>query len=49
MQRDPDPHAEDPVDAQFPDSVLRAASRLHPKLSAYIGRLLRAAHHYGGY
>ncbi|HSW16579.1 MAG TPA: FAD-binding oxidoreductase [Ramlibacter sp.] len=44
-----DPHDEDPVDPQFPDSVLRAASRLHPKLSAYIGRLPRGAHHYGGY
>ncbi|WP_137921366.1 FAD-dependent oxidoreductase [Hydrogenophaga sp. 2FB] len=44
-----DPHAEDPVDPQFPDSVLRAASRLHPKLAAYIGKLPRGAHHYGGY
>lgn len=44
-----DPHGEEPVDPQFPDSVLRAASRLHPKLGAYIGRLPRGAHHYGGY
>lgn len=44
-----DPHGEEPVDPQFPDSVLRAASRLHPKLAAYIGRLSRGAHHYGGY
>jgi glycine/D-amino acid oxidase-like deaminating enzyme len=44
-----DPHEEDPVDPQFPDSVIRAASRLHPKLEAYIGRLPRGAHHYGGY
>lgn len=44
-----DPHQQDPVDPQFPDSVLRAASRLHPKLSAYIGRLPRGARHYGGY
>jgi len=44
-----DPHAEEPVDPQFPDSVLRAGSRLHPKLAAYIGRLPRGAHHYGGY
>lgn len=43
------PHGEDPVDPQFPDTVLRAASRLHPKLAAYIGRLPRGAHHYGGY
>lgn len=44
-----DPHDPEPVDSQFPDSVLRAGSRLHPKLSAYIGRLPRGAHHYGGY
>lgn len=44
-----DPHDEDPVDPQFPDSVLRGGSRLHPKLAAYIGRLPRGAHHYGGY
>lgn len=43
------PHDEDPVDPQFPDSVLRGGSRLHPKLAAYIGRLPRGAHHYGGY
>lgn len=43
------PHGDEPADPQFPDSVLRAASRLHPKLSAYIGRLPRGAHHYGGY
>ena len=44
-----DPHAADPIDPQFPDSVLRAVSRLHPKVAAYIGRLPRGAHHYGGY
>jgi glycine/D-amino acid oxidase-like deaminating enzyme len=44
-----DPHGDEPVDPQFPDFVLRAASRLHPRLSAYIGRLPRGAHHYGGY
>ncbi len=44
-----DPHGQAPVDPQFPDSVLRAASRLHPKLGVYIGRLPRGAHHYGGY
>jgi glycine/D-amino acid oxidase-like deaminating enzyme len=44
-----DPHGEDPVDPQFPDSLLRAGSRLHPRLAAYIGRLPRGAHHYGGY
>jgi glycine/D-amino acid oxidase-like deaminating enzyme len=44
-----DPHGEEPVDPQFPDTVLRGASRLHVGLSAYIGRLPRGAHHYGGY
>jgi glycine/D-amino acid oxidase-like deaminating enzyme len=44
-----DPHGEEPVDPQFPDTVLRGASRLHPGLSAYIGRLPRGARHYGGY
>jgi len=44
-----DPHAEEPVDPQFPDTVLRGASRLHPKLAVYIGRLPRGAHHYGGW
>jgi glycine/D-amino acid oxidase-like deaminating enzyme len=44
-----DPHGEAPVDPQFPDTVLRGASRLNPKLATYIGRLPRGAHHYGGY
>ena len=44
-----DPHDEDPMDPQFPDSVLRAVSRLHPRMAAYIGRLPRGVHHYGGY
>lgn len=44
-----DPHAPDPIDAQFPDTVLRGASRLHRGLMAYIGRLPRGVHHYGGY
>lgn len=44
-----DPHLDEPIDPQFPDIVLRAASRLHPKLAAYVGRLPRGAHHYGGY
>ena len=44
-----DPHGEDPIDPQFPDSLLRAVSRLHPKMAAYIGRLPRGTHHYGGY
>lgn len=44
-----DPAGEPPVDPQFPDTVLRAASRLNPALAAYIGRLPRNARHYGGY
>lgn len=44
-----DPHGEAPVDPQYPDTVLRGASRLNPKLASYIGRLPRGAHHYGGY
>ena len=44
-----DPHAPEPMDSQFPDIVLRAASRLHPGLKAYVGRLPRGARHYGGY
>lgn len=44
-----DPHADEPIDPHFPDVVLRGASRLHPKLSGYFGRLPRGVHHYGGY
>ncbi|HEX5130756.1 MAG TPA: FAD-binding oxidoreductase [Usitatibacter sp.] len=44
-----DPHDEPPVDPQFPDTVLRGASRLNPRLAAYVGRLPRGAKHYGGY
>lgn len=44
-----DPRAELPTDPQFPDSVIRAASRLQPKLATYLGRLPRAMRHYGGY
>lgn len=44
-----DPHDDEPIDPHFPDVVLRAASRLHPALAAYVGRLPRGAHHYGGY
>jgi len=44
-----DPHDEDPIDPQFPDTVLRGASRLNRGLAAYIGRLPRGARHYGGY
>lgn len=44
-----DPHASEPSSGHFPDIVLRAASRLHAGLGAYIGRLPRGARHYGGY
>jgi glycine/D-amino acid oxidase-like deaminating enzyme len=45
-----DPHAEPPpVDPNFPDVVLRGASRLNPSLATYLGRLPRGARHYGGY
>ena len=44
-----DPRAEPPIDPQFPDSVIRAASRLQPRLGAYIGHLPRAVRHYGGF
>ncbi len=44
-----DPHDDEPIDPNFPDVVLRAASRLHPGLASYIGRLPRGTHHYGGY
>ncbi len=43
------PDGEEPIDPNFPDVVLRGASRLTPGLQAYIGRLPRGARHYGGY
>jgi glycine/D-amino acid oxidase-like deaminating enzyme len=48
-QQPGDPHQEDPLDPHFPDIVVRGASRLHPRLAAYLGRLPRGARHYGGY
>lgn len=48
-QKASDPHDAEPSDPQFPDTVLRGASRLHAGLAAYIGRLPRGARHYGGY
>jgi glycine/D-amino acid oxidase-like deaminating enzyme len=36
-------------DPRFPDIVLRGASRLHPGLKRYYGRLPRQMSHYGGY
>lgn len=44
-----DPAGEPPIDPQFPDTVLRGASRLNPSLRGYIGRLPRNSRHYGGY
>jgi glycine/D-amino acid oxidase-like deaminating enzyme len=44
-----DPDDPEPIDPNFPDVVLRGASRLTPALQAYIGRLPRGARHYGGY
>ena len=38
-----------PTDPNFPDIVLRGASRLNPRLKEYYGRLPRQITHYGGY
>jgi glycine/D-amino acid oxidase-like deaminating enzyme len=48
-ERAGDPHGDEPIDPHFPEVVLRAASRLHPGLERYIGRLPRGMRHYGGY
>ena len=48
-ERATDPHEEEPIDPNFSDVVLRGASRLHPGLASYIGRLPRGTHRYGGY
>lgn len=37
------------LDPQFPEIVLRGASRLNPALKTYLGRLPRQTTHYGGY
>ena len=37
------------LDPNFPEIVLRGASRLNPGLRGYVGRLPRQMHHYGGY
>lgn len=44
-----DPAGEPPIDPNFPDVVIRGASRLSPALRIYLGRLPRGARHYGGY
>ncbi len=38
-----------PLDSNFPDIVLRGASRLNPSLKVYLGQLPRNTHHYGGW
>ena len=44
-----EPSREPELDAKFPEIVLRAASRLLPRLKAYIGAIPREHSHYGGY
>jgi glycine/D-amino acid oxidase-like deaminating enzyme len=43
------PIADLPLDPNFPEIVLRGASRLNPGLKAYYGRLPARLSHYGGY
>ena len=43
------PTADLPTDANFPEIVLRGASRLNPGLRAYYGHLPSRLSHYGGY
>jgi glycine/D-amino acid oxidase-like deaminating enzyme len=43
------PTADQPTDKNFPEIVLRGASRLNPALRAYYGRLPSRLSHYGGY
>ena len=43
------PTADLPTDANFPEIMLRGASRLNPGLRAYYGRLPSRLSHYGGY
>ena len=44
-----EPQTDLPTDPNFPDIVLRGASRLNPRLKQYYGRLPRQITHYGGY
>jgi glycine/D-amino acid oxidase-like deaminating enzyme len=44
-----EPQQDLPTDPNFPDIVLRGASRLNPRLKQYYGRLPRQVTHYGGY
>jgi glycine/D-amino acid oxidase-like deaminating enzyme len=43
------PSHELPLDPNFPEIVLRGASRLNPRLKTYCGRLPKQMSHYGGY
>ncbi|MGL3212301.1 hypothetical protein [Bradyrhizobium sp. BR 1433] len=44
-----EPVREPELNPYFPEVVLRAASRLQPKLAHYLGALPRDRVHYGGY
>ena len=44
-----DPSREPELDPNFPEIVLRAASRMLPRLKSYIGSIPRERSHYGGY
>jgi D-arginine dehydrogenase len=44
-----EPSRDPELDANFPEIVLRAASRMLPRLKAYIGAIPRERSHYGGY
>jgi glycine/D-amino acid oxidase-like deaminating enzyme len=48
-QKPSKPQDDLPTDPNFPDIVLRGASRLNKKLKQYYGRLPRQTAHYGGY
>src|ERR1700733_9906416 len=48
-QKPSEPQDDLPTDPNFPDIVLRGASRLNKKLKQYYGRLPRQTAHYGGY
>ncbi len=47
--RPAEPAREPELDPNFPEIVLRAASRMLPRLSCYIGSIPRERSHYGGY
>lgn len=44
-----DPTWTPPLNAAYPEIVLRGAARLNPALKAYYGHLPRKMHHYGGF